>query len=125
MKRVAIYGAKSVALGVYKAVTLLYPDYKVDCFLVSSLENNPTSLAGVPVRAVGEYATSVEDKEDVHILIGTPENVQGEIAETLKRHGFCNYTCIDSNKEAALMERYYAEMGRFPSLHSLEMGDVG
>jgi hypothetical protein len=123
MKNLAIYGAKSIALGVYKAVTLLYHDYKVECFLVSSLENNPLSLAGLPVRAVSEYASSVENKEDLHILIGTPQNVQGEIIESLNLYGFCNYTAIDSVKYSSLMEHYYAKIDRFPSLHSLEKNE--
>jgi hypothetical protein len=123
MKKVAIYGAKSIALGVYRAVTLLNPDCRAECFLVSSLGNNPERLAGMPVRAVDEYAGTVENKGDIHILIGTPENVQGEIVKTLKRYGFCNYTCIDSNREASLMEGYYAKIGRFPSLHKLGKGD--
>ena len=122
--RIYIYGAKSIALGVCRAIQTLYPSHKVEGFLVSSLEGNPSTLAELPVRAIGELATELGEakKSEIHILVATPENVHDAICATLKQYVFSQYTCIDAVKEGQLMERYYAAINRFPSLHSCETG---
>lgn len=124
MKKIAIYGAKAIAFGIYTAVKKLYPQYPVTCFLVNSLLTNSPVLAGIPVREIAEFSSSLteEEKRDYHILIGTPEDIHPEIIRTLEQYGFSNYTCMDSRKEAALMERYFTKGNSFPSLHGLTEG---
>lgn len=119
-----IYGAKSIALGVYQAIKELYPEYPVCCFLVSSLQNNPSALAGLPVRELKRFSKEFtqKDRDNVHILIATPEDIHMEIAASLNQYGFHYYTCIDSHKEAGLMERYFTKKQIFPSIHTLKSG---
>lgn len=116
-----IYGAKSLALGMYCAIHKLYAEYPIRCFLVSSLVGNPELLAGLPVKEIKSFSNEV-NKEDVHVLIGTPEDIHPEIIEQLKKYGFCHYTCMDSRREAILMEKYFSKMGMFCSIHSLPKG---
>lgn len=122
--QIAIFGAKSIALGVYQAIKELYPEYPVCCFLVSSLRNNPSVLAGLPVRGLEEFSRELpQDKKCmIHVLVGTPEDVHLEITGTLKQHGFYHYTCIDSRREAVLMEQYFMRKQIFPSIHTLKSG---
>lgn len=112
MTELAIYGAKSLALGVCLAVQELYPKYLVRGFIVKSLNNNPVVLGKLPVQEL----KNVKEKE-IHILIATPEDTHKEIIQDLERYGFFHYSCIDSKKEAELMGKYYAKRGIFPSIH--------
>ena len=120
----AVYGAKSIALGVYQAVKELYPEYSPCCFLVSSLQNNPSVLAGLPVMELAKFSQgmSLKEKGNVHVLIGTPEDLHPEIVAALEKHDFCHYTCIDSRREAKLMEQYFIRKRMFPSIHTLKAG---
>lgn len=113
-----IYGAKSFALGIYYAMRNLYPEYAIQCFLVSSRHGNPSTLAGLPVKEIESYVCE-ENSRHVHVLIGTPEDVHSEIVARLKEHGLYQYTCIDSGIGAFLMERYFFDLGIFPSVHKL------
>ncbi len=124
---IVIYGAKSIALGVGMAVRELYPECTLRCFLVSSLDRNSSVLMGLPVREIQEFAAHTEKNhlERFHVLIATPEDMHPDIVSTLRQHGFSNYTCMDSRKEAVLMERYFAKIGRFASVHSLQPADQG
>ena len=120
----AVYGAKSIALGIYQAVKELYPEYPQCCFLVSSLQNNPSVLAGLPVRELAEFSQglSLKEKDNIHVIIGTPEDIHPEIVTALEKHGFCHYTCIDSRREAHLMEQYFIRKQIFSSIHTLKSG---
>lgn len=111
-KKYMIYGAKSIALGVCLAMREVQPSAKVTGFVVSSLDNNPSELAGLPVSVLD----TVVDRE-THILIATPENVQAEIATYLEEKGFTYYTCIDSAKLASLMEKYYVKTGCYQTIN--------
>lgn len=113
-----IYGAKSLALGMYYAIQELYPECLIQCFLVTSLQGNPPILAGLPVREIDDFSQKVR-KEKVHILIATPEDLHSEIIQQLNMHGFFYYTCMDSHRESFLMERYYLKIGKFPSIRTL------
>lgn len=112
--KIAIYGAKSIALGVCKAVSEVYNDFEVVAFLVSSKENNPKTLAGLPVYELSEYTD-----QNIIILIATPEDLHRAIVENLEKNGFYNHVCIDSEKESELMEKYYDSIGQFKLLHRL------
>lgn len=121
---IMIFGAKSIALGICKALRKLYPQYPVKGFLVSSLEENSSRLANLSVMEIREFAEklTLEQKRKIHILIGTPEDVHSEIVGIIEEYGFSNYICMTSEREAKLMEAYFAELGIFPSLHELEEG---
>ena len=47
--KLAIFGAKSIALGTCLAVRKLYQEFEIEGFLVSHREGNPDILAGLPV----------------------------------------------------------------------------
>lgn len=114
MLKLAIFGAKSIALGACLAIQKLYKDFTVIGFLVSSKEGNPDTLAGLPVYELASFL-----QKDVCVLIATPEDVQERIVQILEEHGFHNHICVDSVKESDLMERYYMEIQAFQSLHEL------
>lgn len=113
-----IYGAKSIALGICRAIQALVPENQIQGFAVTSLEGNPKTLAGLPVWELGEITD-----HGTKFLIATPENIQGEIVRYLEKNDFRHYRCLDSGMESTLMEAYYKSLGLFPSLHALETGD--
>lgn len=114
MFKIAIFGAQSIALGACKAVQELYKDFEVIGFLVSSKTGNPDMLAGLPVYELGNF-----QEKNVCVLIATPEDIQESIVRILEEQGFHNHICVDSQKESALMGKYYTRIGAFRSLHSL------
>ncbi|MCH5186663.1 MAG: DUF4422 domain-containing protein [Oscillospiraceae bacterium] len=120
-----IYGAKSLALGAYKAMSLLYPERKINGFLVSSLENNPEMLAGIPVTEIGNFADKLTEsqKDDICVYVATPEDVHSQILDTVKKYGFKNVELMCSEKEAELMGKYFEKIGLFPSVHNLDKGN--
>ena len=122
--RIFIFGAKSVAIGVHRAIKRLYPEKQMLGFLVSSLKNNPDKLEGIPVREICTVSIefSEAEKENICVYVATPEIVHKQIIEILKSHKFVNYKLVDSRTEANLMERYFEKLGRFPSLHWLSQG---
>ncbi len=125
--KIAIYGAKSLALGMYRAIELLYPGQECIGFVVNSMENNPSFLAGLPVIEMKELKEKIfpEYRADLHILICTPEDIHESIVAYLIDNGFDNYTCMDSRKEAKLMDEYFVRINQFTSLHALPYEEVG
>lgn len=121
MKKLLLYGAQSIALSICVAIQEIYPEYVIEGFLVSSLLGNPSVLRGLPVRELSAYAKMVSEEERLskHILIAIPENLHSEIAANLEKYGFYRYTCMDSQKEAKLLEEYFARTGEFAVLHKL------
>ena len=121
--KLIIYGAKSMALGACHAIQTLYPEQEILCFLVKSLKDNPSELAGLPVRELETVATelTVEEKNGVTVLVGTPE-ILHEIKKDLENCGFERIACLDSKRMAVLMERYFTSEHIFPSLHCLPQG---
>lgn len=109
-----IYGAKSLALGAFLAVRTLFPGQKICGFIVKSLDDNPATLAGLPVRQLADVS-----EKKIHILIATPEDLHREIISDLETYGFYHYTCLDSDRESLWMEQYFKEINRFPSIHGL------
>ena len=120
-----IFGAKSVAIGIYRALKEIRPEVGIAGFLVSSLENNPSVLDGLPVLELDEISAKyyVEDRKKICIYIAVPEILHGQITESLNKYGFTNYIPIDSVAEAEWMEKYYTKLGKFPSLHLLSAGE--
>ncbi len=116
--KLAIFGAKSIALGVCLAIQRLYPEHEVETFLVSSLKDNPSILAGLPVQEVQNYSN-----KEMLILIAVPEDLHQEITKCLEKQGFFHYVGIDSRKESILMEHYFGLSGAFHSIRRLPFGD--
>lgn len=116
-----IYGAKSLALGIYRAIQRYAPDCHVPCFLVTNLTQNVRTLAGLPVREISGAIPELAGvpKDNCHILVATPEDQHPEIIRTIQTNGYRHYTCMDSKKESIWMEEFFSRMGIFPSLHSL------
>ena len=85
----AIYGAQGIALGAYLSIHSLYPIRKIECFLVTRRENNAKVLAGLPVLELDAYADSISEKQknNLEILIATPENFMPEIEKSLDERG--------------------------------------
>lgn len=115
MWKLAIFGAKSIALGACLAVQHLYKEeFEIIGFLVSSKEGNPDILSGLPVYELESFS-----QKDACILIAIPEDAQGEVVRLLEEQGFHNHICVDSRKESELMEKYYSDMGIFRSIHDI------
>jgi len=114
MLKIVIFGARSIALGAYRAVRELYQEFEVVGFLVSRKEGNPETLAGLPVYEMGSF-----QEKKVCVLVATPEDIQEDIVRLLDAQGFHNHICVDSGRESELMEKYYASMGTFPSIHDM------
>lgn len=117
--QIVIFGAKSIALGVCKAVKELYKEFDVVGFLVTNREGNPDTLAGLPVYELDSF-----QERDICILIATPEDMHITIVRSLEEKGFHSHICIDSKKESDLMGKYYAMTGKFKALR-LAAGDSG
>lgn len=124
MQEIAIYGAKALALGMYEAIHFLYPECQCIGFVVSSIKDNPCTLAGLKVWELVELKIrlSAKQREKLQILIATPEDIHTEIISYLIKNGFVNYICMDSRKEARLMGKYYAKREMFPSINKLTAG---
>lgn len=105
---IAIYGAQAIALGTYEAIHNLYPARKVSCFLVSEYESNPKELAGIPVYELKSYAENLSqgEKQNIEILIATPETVMPAIEELLDEHGLFCHVRLTSSRFAQLVSFY-------------------
>lgn len=122
--KLAIYGAQGYALGVYEAVKTLYPDRKIMGFLVTEIGYNAKKLGGLPVMKIQPFADGLSDadKNNIQVLIATPENVQDEIEETLERYGFHDRLRMTSEIWDELMRQLNAKTGQFQSLRDLTAG---
>ena len=114
---IALYGAGMVAVSVYYAIKTLYPECQVISFIVSEKKDNPDRIGQIPVLSLDEFCKHKE-KDQVRILVAAPENHHQAITRELKKRGLRDVICIDSRKEAVLMERYYERIKQFPSIHS-------
>ena len=122
--RLLIFGAQGYALGVFEAVKLLYPKREISFFMVTKIGNNASMLGGVPVREIDDVASelSTEDKKNYEVIIGTPENVQPEIEETLDNYGFTCHRRLTSERWAKLMNAFHSKLRRFLPLKALPVG---
>lgn len=118
-EHIVVYGAQMVAVSVYYALKRLYPKKKVEAFLVSDPAGNPKQIDGISVIPIEKFP-----HKDVTVLIAAPENHHAAIMAKLDEKGFEHYICIDAQKEAALMERYYEDAGEFQTLHAQKKGSV-
>ena len=121
---VIIYGAQGVALGTYKAIKTLHPEISIECFLVTAIGNDAHILGGIPVRELNEFALGKtnEEKENIEVLIGTPENVMGAIEKNLEKVGIYNHIRLDSMRWAKMQEQAFTRIGRFTPLSTYPIG---
>ena len=54
-----MFGAKSVAIGTFRALRMLQPEIQISGFLVSSLKENPRKLEGLPVMELALFYLAV------------------------------------------------------------------
>lgn len=121
-----IFGAQAIALGTYNAIKELYPDCNIECFLVTSLDNNPKTLAGLQVEELYAYSEnhSINYKENILVIIATPENVMNVIEETLRENKFTNIHRLDSIEWARLQEKYYTNNKIFQTFNQYNTGSA-
>lgn len=124
--KLTIFGAQGYAIGAYMAIKEMYPTRKIECFLVSKMGINAPVLNGVPVRELDDYVLGMtdEDKNQVEVLIATPEMVHDEIEEILVNYGFNNRIRLTSKRWAEMMDEYHAHLGSFTPLKALTVGSV-
>lgn len=122
--RLVIYGAQGVALGAYKAIKTIFPDKEVECFLVTSLGNNAPFLGGIPVLELAEFVDGMtrDEKDDVEVLIGTPENVMPAIEARLEGIGIHNFVRLTSIRWADMQRNAFVKSGEFMPLSAYPVG---
>ncbi len=122
--RLVIYGAQGMAFGAFEAIQNIYPRRNIDCFLVTRREGNAERLAGIPVIELQEYAQtcSYEEKENMEVLIATPENVMPDIEKSLEEYGFHYHARLTSDRWAELMCCHHVRNGKFLPLAALPIG---
>lgn len=120
-----IFGAQAIALGTYKALRKQHPEKNVLCFLVSKMGMNSSALDGLAVKEVDLFAAglSLSEKENIEVLIATPEPVMPEIECLLDSYGLCCHRRVTSKYFAELMKAYFADNEEFVPLSTLPMGD--
>lgn len=120
-----IYGAQGIALGAFNAIKILHPEKKIECFLVTEMGNNSSTLGGIPVRELNEFVSrkTEEEKKNIEVLIATPENVMEAIENSLDEVGICNHTRLISTKWAELQEQAFSQNGLFTPLSKYPVGD--
>ena len=119
-----IFGAQAIALGAYQALKNLYPQREIRCFLVSHLGNNPPVLEGMPVTELSAFARqlSQEEKDQIEILIATPENIMEEIEQALEHQGFSHHARLTSSRWSQLMSYHYLCGKEYLPLSALPVG---
>lgn len=120
----AIYGAQGIALGAYEAIHNLSPGKKVRCFIVTERGANAETLSGIPVLELESFSRSLsgKEKEEIEILIATPENVMPVIEKNLEDQGLFCHVRLNSSRWAELMGYYYARDKDYMPLSALPIG---
>ncbi len=123
----AIYGAQGIALGAYEAIHNLYPVRKIRCFLVTERGCNAESLSGVPVRELSSFADSLseEEKNNIEILIATPEDMMSAIEKNLEASGFLCHVRLTSPRWAKLQSYHRTCEKEYMPLQALPVGYHG
>ena len=120
----AIYGAQGIALGACEAIHNLYPVRNIRCFLVTERGDNAERLCGLPVLELGAFSSSLsaEEKEDIEILIATPENMMPAIEASLEEHGLRCHVRLTSPRWSDLMRCHYVCGKEYMPLRALPVG---
>lgn len=121
---IIIYGAQGIALGVFNSIKELLPDCNIFCFMVTEMGDNSSMLGGIPVYELEEYAKNMsqEQKNDVEVLIATPESVMQEIEKSLNVAGFYNVVRIDSLRWAQMVQNAFIKTGEYVPLAIYPVG---
>lgn len=119
-----IYGAQAIALGAYRAIHQLYPSRKILCFLVTEYGANPRHLGDLKVVELDSFAGELSEarKDEIEVLIATPEGVMPEIEKELDKRGMHCHVRLTSSHWAQLMAYYYACDRSFIPLSVLPIG---
>lgn len=122
--KIVIYGAQGVALGANNAIKILHPEIKIECFLVTAMGNNASILGGIPVRELKEFVAEKtdEEKKNIEVLIGTPENVMDAIEKSLDKAGIHNHVRLDSMRWAEMQEKAFIRKGCFTPMSTYPIG---
>ncbi len=125
-KRYYIFGARAMAVGLYKALTALRTDLDIVGFIVSNLEVNLKYINELPVVSLDSLASKTSEKEmdNTIIYVAVPQVIHNEVCKLILGKGFHNLVMVDSYCEADIMEQYYRKMGYFPSIHELPVTEV-
>lgn len=126
MKKTVIYGAQAIALGTYEAIKIINPERSIDCFLVSQMDGNPPFVSGIKVELLLDYLNSIsgKDKDDIEVLICTPEDLMQEIVGELEKVELFKYKKVDSRCFAELQEKAFAVTKEFFSIRSFYKGNA-
>lgn len=121
---ISIYGAQSIALGLFESLKILYPEKNVVNFLVTNKADNVSLLAGLPVVQIDDFAGRIneEQKSEFEIWIATPESVQASIIDTLINYGFINYVVVTSLMWGDIVAKYHEKKGDIVCLRNLSYG---
>lgn len=121
-----LFGAKSIAIGVSRALRDLDKDFSQEGFLVSSLEGNPEEIDGIPVVELASAAEKLgsREKREIPVYLAVPEDIHQVVTGILENYGFANCVPVTAEREARWMERYYERLGLFPSVHHLTKGST-
>lgn len=120
--KIAIYGAQGIAFGAYLAIKEIYPEEKVVCFLVTTMDNNAVKLGGLPVVELDRFVEQTSSIEEINVLIATPESVMDEIEKSLEKVGIKHYIRLSSTKWEKLQELLYAKTKTFLPLNLYSKG---
>lgn len=120
----AIYGAQGIALGAYEAIHNICPERTPRCFLVTERGGNPETLFGIPVLEAEVFSKSLSDqeKQEIEVLIATPETVMSDIEELLNRNRLNYHVRLTASRWAELMGYYYVNNKKYTPLHALPVG---
>lgn len=121
--KLIIYGAQGIALGAYNSIKRVLPKQEIICFLVTKIGINASEIYGIPVRELDEFSSNyLEEKNNVRILIATPENLMEEIEKKLEEHGFYNYVRLNSRRWANMQRNAFIFDKRFRPLQAYIVG---
>lgn len=120
----AIYGAQGIALSACEAIENLYPTRAARCFLVTERGTNAEFIMGLPVLELETFAKSLseEEKNNIEILIATPDNVMPDIEKNLNEQGLFCHARLTSVRWAQLMGYYYICNKNYIPLPALPIG---
>lgn len=119
-KNCIIYGAGVAAYCLAKSMIKSQLPYEILCFMVENIHGNTGSYFGIPVKCYKECM----EYEKVPIIVGTLENLHGEIISALRQYGFQNIYILkdkeyreirkelcDSEAEMLSLLRYLSQVG--------------
>lgn len=108
-----IYGAQVVAYGVYVAIKEVAGRIP-NAFVVSSIDNNPLNIDGIPVTEFNENISSSS-----LVIVATPEIYHENIKNKLKQLGIGKSLYVDTHMEYLIMSEYFRKMDRFTLLEDI------